>query len=189
MQSCHAASLIIGTNDLAPGQYNQSDVVVPCNSGSLESLGFPTYYVPLGHSPAFSPPGSGAIASIGDGQTHPSWPAIEAFLNSDSGVVPIGLPGHFGGADDVGHKNHPEVLENGALYIGRSRWGCGNAQQITSVNLGHAPSGLPIESNGIHEGGIFYANLVGATAASAGSSISPRRIRTSSLPARLSRIS
>ncbi len=78
---------IIGTNDLAPGQYNQSDVVVPCNSGSLESLGFPAYYVPLGHSPAFSPPGSGAIASIDD-VMHPSWPAIEAFLNSDSGVVP-----------------------------------------------------------------------------------------------------
>jgi len=158
---------IIGTNDHAPGQYNQSDVVVPCNSASLESLGFPAYYVPLGHSPAFSPSGSGAIAFIDD-VMHPSWPAIEAFLNSDSGIVPVGLPGHFGGADDVGHKNHPEALENGALYI-VSVDGEGNAQQITSVDLGHVPSGLLIESNGIHEGGVFYANLVGATGDSVGS--------------------
>ncbi|MGI9242454.1 MAG: hypothetical protein ACR2RV_16770, partial [Verrucomicrobiales bacterium] len=170
---------IIGTNDLASGAYNQSDGVVPCNSASLENLGFPTYYVPLGHSPSFAPPGSGAIAFLGDGEeegiegikdeTHPSWPAIEGFLNTELGLVPANAPGHLGGSDDVGDKDHPEALPNGALYIVKVG-ADGEPETVSSVDLGHTTSNLPIETNGIHHlSGIFYANLVGANASSLGS--------------------
>lgn len=156
---------VVGTNDLGDGQFNQSDLVVPCNSASLEGLGYPVYYVPLGHSPTLSA-GTGAVAFIEDEQ-HPSWPAIEAFLNTESGELPPSLPGHNGGANDVGDKDHSDPLTNGALYIVKLN-ASGNPESITSVNLGHTPSWLPIESSGIHADGIYFANLVGASASSTG---------------------
>ena len=149
---------IVGTDDAALGKYNQSDILVTCSSASLENLGFPVYYVPLAHTDLLGKIGMAQV----DGTNHLSWEPLEAFLNTETGVLPDSLPGHHGGVDDVGHKDHPDPLTSGALYVV-------NDQPIVSVTLGHTRRSFPIENSEVHEDGIFFANMLAADSSSEGS--------------------
>lgn len=101
---------VVGTNDALPGKYNQSDSLVRCSSASLENLGFPVYYVPLGHTLA------NGMAKVDD-LAHESWAPIKDFLTSTNPAVASNRPGHQGGVDDVGDASHAEALPGGAAYI------------------------------------------------------------------------
>ena len=155
---------IVGTDAAALGQYNQSDILVTCSSASLENLGFPVYYVPLAHTDLLFKTGMAQI----DDTSHPSWDPLEAFLNSEDCALPDTLPGHRGGADDVGDQDHPDPLTSGALYV-VNVLAISNTKPIVSVTLGHTPSPFAIENSEVHEDGIFFASMVDANDSAEGS--------------------
>lgn len=160
---------IVGTNDFGFGEYNQSDTVVTCSSASLENLGALVYYVPLKHSGSFGPLGVDAIAKI-ENTSHPSWDPILEFLNSEDGTLRETLPGLNGNTDDVGDKDHPDPLRNGAIYL-VDLDSEGNPRPLAEgvVSLGHQTVTTGITFSGLHdETGIYTANIVGAATSSQG---------------------
>jgi pimeloyl-ACP methyl ester carboxylesterase len=161
---------IVGTDDFGFGEYNQGDGVVTCSSASLESLGSLVYYVPGKHSEAFGPLGATAIARV-ESPAHPSWDLIKDFLTSEQPSLASGLPGHNGNADDVGHKDHPDPLPSGALYLAKfAAQGSLIPLDEDDVELGHNEPFLGINTSGAHESsGIYFANLLTADGSSVGS--------------------
>ncbi len=151
---------IVATNDDLPGIYNQSDKVVLCTSGSMENLGYPTYYVPLHHS------GEEGMTHIDD-HTHESWEPIRAFLSNAEPEVVGALPGHGGGRDDVGHRSHPDPLTAGSLYVVGPRSTAYSIEPISQVTL-DADFTL-FGQQDVNRHGIYFANGVVATNAVDGS--------------------
>lgn len=161
---------VVGTNDFGLGAYNQSDTVVTCSSASLENLGARVYYVPLKHSGAFGPIGIDPIAKVLN-TGHPSWDPIVDFLTSAEATLADNLPGHQGGADDVGNKDHPDPLRNGAIYLVKTT-SSGNLLELNAdgLILGHQPVSTGITTSGLNsDTGIYAANIVGASSQSLGS--------------------